>query len=185
MTAPSDVAAADLDQDGDLDLAVVNQASSSITVFLQTTLNNYVTAIYMTEATPTRLALADYNSDNAIDIATAAIGANRGTLLLSNGNGTFAPVPAGAPFNLTTAGIAAADFNGDDLMDLAATGAPDAGLAALFGKGDGSFEASMILPSLPNSHSVVAADLNLDGRPDLAATSLDEKLVAIFLSTCP
>jgi hypothetical protein len=154
-------------------------------VFLQTTLNNYVTATYMTEAAPTRLALADYNNDNAIDIAAAAIGANRGTLLLSNGNGTFAPVAAGAPFNLTTAGIAAADFNGDNLMDLAATGAPDAGLAVLFGKGDGSFEASMILPSLPDSHSVAAADLNLDGRPDLAATSMSEKLVAIFLSTCP
>lgn len=80
--------------------------------------------------------------------------------------------------------VAAADFNGDGFIDLAVSNSNSGGttLTILLGKGDGTFMATATSPTVglfPDS--VVAADFNGDGIPDLALTSVDQNLVTVLL----
>jgi len=67
-------------------------------------------------------------------------------------------------------GLALADFNGDGKLDVVtanSTGLP--GVSIFFGNGDGTLQPPMMVPWQPmQPSSVVAADFNKDGKPDIA-----------------
>ncbi len=67
--------------------------------------------------------------------------------------------------------IAAADFNSDGKLDLAVTGVASqdtASLTVLLGNGDGTFQTPLVAPMAPTGPSIVIADFNGDGIPDVA-----------------
>ncbi|MEA2574178.1 MAG: hypothetical protein QOH93_1476, partial [Chloroflexia bacterium] len=110
---------------------------------------------------------ADFNGDGRLDLAGS--GAKSAAVMLNNGNGTF-----GAAVNFPVADwaqdLAAGDFNGDGKIDLAVTiNTPQFSLSLLPGNGDGTFSAPVNLPNTSgfDSPSVVAADLNNDGKLDV------------------
>jgi len=78
-------------------------------------------------------------------------------------------------------GLVKADFDGDGIADLVASDYgsgqnPDnafpGSLAFLRGLGDGTFAAAVTIPTLSNPSSVLTADVNGDGRPDLLYESV-------------
>ena len=77
------------------------------------------------------------------------------------------------------------DFNGDGKLDLAISGVNQfssntAAVYLLAGKGDGTFQAPTLV--LSSSGSLAAADVNGDGKPDLAlATSIDPATCQVYL----
>jgi len=82
-------------------------------------------------------------------------------------------------------GIAVADFNGDHLPDLAVATQQPGGVSFLLGMApgcDAAFEPVVDLPTEGNVHGVAAADLDGDGRPDLAAVS-QTGVVTVLLDT--
>ncbi|MGO4884948.1 MAG: FG-GAP-like repeat-containing protein [Bryobacteraceae bacterium] len=91
-------------------------------------------------------------------------------------------VPAGA------ATVAAADFNKDGIMDLAvvytgaltASGQTAGGVAILLGNGDGTFQSAVSYPAGPNALHTAIADLNGDGKLDLAVAA-DSGSVTVLL----
>jgi hypothetical protein len=100
--------------------------------------------------TPTRVALADFNHDGHLDIATLNSGSNDVSILLGAGDGTFgAAMPLTGIFSSLTS-IGAGDFNADQKGDLVVSGV-DNGVAPnqtfsvklLIGKGDGSFQTAV------------------------------------------
>jgi FG-GAP-like repeat len=100
---------------------------------------------------------------------------------LNNGDGTLAPHVDYAT-TLTAEWTVLGDFNGDGILDIASANVLSVSL--LVGKGDGTFLPSVDLLTFANTgipvESMVAADVNQDGRLDLAGVSL--QLAATELS---
>ena len=174
--APSFVTTGDFNGDHRLDLAVADGGGNNVVSILvgngDGTFQPPVS--YTTGTDADYVASADFNGDGKLDLLlsakTGAIG-----ILLGNGDSTFqSPILNSTPG--TTPFVAIGDFNGDGLLDLVtATGArkgeSDSGnLIVLLGNGDGTFQeqSSDVVPFWPDF--LVAADLNGDGKLDLAAT---------------
>lgn len=121
---PVDVAAADLDFDGRVDLVVANFNSDTLTVLFNLGNDAFGNAQFGGAVTlpagdePTSLVIADLNGDLQPDIAVANRNSNDVLVFANTGSRTFA---AGAGFGVssTPRQMVAADFDGDGLTDLA------------------------------------------------------------------
>jgi hypothetical protein len=119
---------------------------------------------------PITLGIGDFNGDHKLDLAVGGQDLNNPfemEILLGNGDGTF---QQGAiyPVAFTPESIAVADFRGNGMLDV--TVAAEFGVVTVFlGNGDGTFQ-SGVQYSPPNRSStwVAVADLNGDGKPDMA-----------------
>lgn len=91
---PNTIINADLDGDGDFDLAVTNQWSNTISILFNNGDGSFAADIqYMTGNRPLGIAAADFDSDGDLDLVTANYNSNNMSVLLNNGNGTFsAPI---------------------------------------------------------------------------------------------
>ena len=125
--------------------------------------------------------VADLNGDGIPDlVANGAFGVG---VMLGTGDGTFTP-----RVNFATGAqsqdVAAGDFNGDGRMDLAVSlNSPQFSLALLTGNGDGTFNAPVTFDNtgaLDDAPSIVATDLNNDGRLDVVISHT----LACFVSPC-
>jgi len=120
-------------------------------------------------ANPESIVTADFNGDGKLDLATANSGDNTVSVLLGDGTGHFAP----ASTFFTGSGplqVLAADLNRDGKRDLVVLNGSGNSLTVLLGTGSGGFSPAVASPfSLqPSPTSMVSADFNLDGIPDLA-----------------
>jgi hypothetical protein len=137
----------------------------------------------------TSVAIADVNRDGKPDLIIAGLGAGKVSVLLGNGNGTFQPAvlyDAGvAPYS-----VAVADLNGDGKPDVVISGSVihnNSGntLGVLLGNGDGTFQPAVTYDSGASAggwaNSVVIADLNGDGRLDLAVAHYPDSTTGVLL----
>ena len=118
-TFPISVAVGDFNGDGKQDLAVANNGSDNVSIFLGDGLGNFSPARNFTAGTdPESVAVGDFNGDGKQDLAVANYGSSNVSILLGDGTGNFsAPTNLGAgtfPYS-----IAVGDFNGDGKQDLA------------------------------------------------------------------
>jgi len=171
---PSFVTTGDFNGDHRLDLAVADGGGNNIVSILlgngDGTFQPPVSYNASTDAD--YVACADFSGDGKLDLL---ISGNTGGIgiLLGNGDGTFQDAILTST-SATTPFAAVGDFNGDGRLDVvtatgARSGESDSGnLIILLGNGDGTFQAqaSEALPFWPDQ--LVAADLNDDGKVDLA-----------------
>jgi hypothetical protein len=126
------------------------------------------------------IAIADFNGDKILDIATTD-DQPAPVVLLGKGNGQFS-VPANLGTPTSVGGqLFAADFNGDGKMDLLTTsaGAPPED-SVLLGNGNATFGTPSPLNTPFGTYgNVTVADFNHDGKSDIA--SLDYESLDIFL----
>jgi hypothetical protein len=130
--------------------------------------------------TPYWILSADLNADGKTDLATANYNSNNISVLLGNGNGTFAAaVNYSAGTGARTA--FAKDLNADGKLDLAVANTLSNNVSVLIGNGDGTFMAAVNYATGTEPHSVISADLNADGKPDLAVANNASNNVSILL----
>jgi hypothetical protein len=175
---PADVVIADFDGDGKADVASANIFGSNVSIFIGNgdgTLKPQVN--YPVGSQASTLNVSDFNNDGNIDLAVPG---SPGTLsiLLGNGNGTFQPA-----ITRTIAGglsVLPGDLNGDGKSDLVLRGFPDSVLV-LIGRGDGTFDDPVSYLAANEVVKATLADLNSDGKLDIAVTSRLPNVVTILL----
>jgi FG-GAP-like repeat/FG-GAP repeat len=182
---PKSVVAADMDNDGNLDViigfdfdATSYSYSTTITVHLGDGTGHFASDIALTSGQdPQTVAAADFNGDGNVDIA--AVGAYGVWIHLGHGDGTFeAPTQVdGAPGGGYTS-MAVADFNADGRLDIVV--ASETSTFVLRNTTGGHFEVLPVSPSVWSYPQVAVGDVNGDGKLDLAVSSWQSGLGGTF-----
>ena len=180
IIAASQLALADLDGDGRLDVVLADPAQGEIDVLLQQPAGSSIPSSDPPEAPvmaapvptgvgekPDQFVAADLEPNGTIDVVTANADSGTITVLRGAGDGTWSSsqdFPAGP----SPAGIAVGDVTGDGIADVVVTERFHDQIAVLTGLGSGSFAPPSILPSgghIPIHVAIV--DLDADGWPDV------------------
>ena len=169
---PASVAAADLDGDGYLDLAVANNDSDNVSVLLGNGDGTYQPqAVYTTGAKPASVAAADFDADGDPDLAVANFRGDNVSVLLGNGNGTF---QAQVPYATGDGAIwvATGFIDGDANVDMVVAESNIDEVSVLLGNGDGTFDPAVNYPAGNYPQSVTTGDFDTDGYTDLAVANI-------------
>ena len=163
---PSGLIAADVNNDGALDLVFTDSSSNSLNVSLGNGDGTFGTAsVYAAGSGPQSVAAADFDLDGDIDVATANSSANSVSVFMNSGNGRFLAARNFAA-NSSPQDITADDFNGDGLTDLFVCNSSVDAASLLLGNGDGTFQAARSTSTGDNPTVVIAADFNSDSCID-------------------
>jgi hypothetical protein len=182
-SVPTDLATADLNGDGKLDLVVAQEDSNEVGVMFGNGNGTFQAPVnYAVGSHPRSVRIADVNHDGKPDIIVANYNDDTVSVLLNAGGGNFsAPVTYSAGAAAGSHCIAVGDLNGDGNPDVVVANRDSGGaLNVLFGNADGTFQAPVTIASGVAYDSVAIADLNGDGKPDLAATSTDGNMSLFF-----
>jgi uncharacterized protein (UPF0548 family) len=185
------VAVADVNGDGKPDLLVTNACVSSsncaigsVSVLLGNGDGTFQTAVsYGSGGEYSRtVAVRDVNGDGKPDLLVANECASNSncangsvSVLLGNGDGTFRTAVSYGSGGEDTFSVAVADVNGDGKPDLLVTSlcasntnCANGSVSVLLGNGDGTFQTAVSYGSGgEGTFSVVVAEVNGDGKPDL------------------
>ncbi|MGB9069908.1 MAG: FG-GAP-like repeat-containing protein [Candidatus Acidiferrales bacterium] len=174
---PTSVTTGDFNRDGKMDWVISDGGGNDLWVYFGKGdgTSQLPTVIPLSGAAPLQVVAADLRGIGILDLVVAEADSQTVGVLLGNGDGTFQPeveyyVPA-PPLS-----VVVADFNKDGHLDIVAGTAPDdpslGPVVTLLGDGTGTFGAPLTRPSelldvAPATTTLVAADLNKDGYPDL------------------
>jgi len=165
---PSFLITADFDNDGNLDLVVLNSGEHTFSVYQGNGDGTFKDQVqYTTGADPICLAVADFNSDGFKDIAELNYRDENIQIFMNTGRGGFKNTgkiikPGRIPINLT-----AGDFNEDGYPDLAVS-LRYYKVAILFGKGSGKFKDPVAIQVRGQPTGLVVGDYNHDQHLDVA-----------------
>ena len=167
--------------DQNLDLAVVNQGSNSVSVLLGKGDGTFgLKQDFPVGTTPTAITVADFNGDGFNDLAITNRADNDFSLLLGTGSGTF-PTQTTFTTGNGPSSIVSADFNADGSQDVAVANFTDNTVEIILGNGKGSFSTTNTYTSGTGPVALLGADFNQDGIPDLVVANETDDTVTLFL----
>lgn len=156
----------DFNGDGKLDLAINSYFGfgGSSAVYLAGSDNTFDQGVSVSESMVVA-ATADFNHDGNLDLVLQEISSCGFQIAFGKGDGTFLTTgplySMSACENQPTIG----DFNGDGNLDLAFS--VGNAVQVFLGNGDGTFQTAMEFPAANGESTLVAADVNGDGKLDL------------------
>jgi hypothetical protein len=182
--SPAALVAADLDQDGDQDLAVANRASASISVLSNDGRAAFaVTSTLDVQGAAASLAAGDLNGDGYPDLCVGQGDGNRIAVLLNLRDGKF-----NAPVEFGTGGASAdtvsmIDIDRDGDLDLIVLDELYGRVFILVNDGAASFQSVLTFAAQGLPTAVAVVDLNRDGRLDLVIADSAAGALHTYLDT--
>ena len=178
---PHDVAAADLDGDGDQDLIVAVVYDHVLRIFLNQGDGQFQKGPALPAGRqPRSVQAGDLNGDGRPDLVAGADD-GRLYLFLQRQDGTY-----GRPLSLrstrATWALGLGDFDGDGSLDIAAGSYIDKKLCIHLNQGDGTFQREQEISSGDHNFDLVIADFDLDGDLDVATCSTVDHALNLHLN---
>lgn len=181
-----DVFAADLDGDGNEDLATVHNVSNIVGVLINNGDGTFQSTGYVVAPNLTGVYAIDVDGDTFRDLVVSRNSTtNNVAILINNGDGTF-----GAPVTYTAdiypASIFGARLDADVHPDIVTANWTRNTVSVLINNGDGTFAASVEYPAGPpagaGARDVWVADLDGDTDNDLAVSNEGSDSVYVLLN---
>lgn len=172
----------DLDGDNDIDIAVSNRGSNSVSVLLNNGDGTFQPKTdYSTGNDPRYVFCADIDNDGDADIITANGQNNNVSVLLNNGDGIFT---AGSQYSVGTNPYAVfcTDLDNDDFIDIVSANLGSDNISILLNKGDGTFQNQVTYPVGYQPFHVFSSDLDHDGDMDLAVANAESDNVTVYFN---
>ena len=201
-STPFNVAIVDLDGDGKPDLAVANYASSTVSVFRNTSAGSITTGSFAakvdftTGTSPFNVAIGDLDGDGKPELAVTNFGSSSVSVFRNTSTtGVITASSFAAKEDFFTAGgtgpyfVAIGDLDGDGKPDLAVGNAGDNSVSVFRNTSatgsitTGSFAAKVDFTTGPNPYSVAIGDLDGDGKPELTVANNSSNSVSVFRNT--
>ncbi|MGH7742016.1 MAG: FG-GAP repeat domain-containing protein [Candidatus Eiseniibacteriota bacterium] len=183
------IAAGDFDGDGNTDVAVaLSDVRASALVFHGLGNGEFSAPIVIptVSADPgvsdgtVAITAGDLDRDGRDDLVLACFGITHQLVVrLGTASGFADPVQIPLPSPVS---VALGDVNGDGRLDVVACNLEQGSLSLLYGRGDGTLEPPVSMPTSPNPDALIVADLDLDGRADIAVTDLSDDAIRVYSS---
>lgn len=180
---PRFVVMGDVNGDQILDTVTANGTTNNVTVLLGNGDGTYLPKRdFATGNDPRAVAIGDVNRDGWNDLVTTNYADATVSVLLGKGDGTFQPAKD-YPIGDAPVAMALADVNGDGKLDwVTANSGPFSNSVSVgLGIGNGTFQAAQEYMTGNAPQSVLAIDVNGDGKLDLVTASGENNSISVLL----
>jgi hypothetical protein len=186
-SAPFEVVAGEMNNDGRLDLITVSRLASQVTVHLNQGGGAFGPGTsWATGANPEDVQLLDVDHDLDLDVLVASEAAGTVSVHRNDGaGGLLAPLSFAVGADPRAIALGDLDGNGWDDVVTANTNPPSNNLSMLLADGTGSFLPEVDIPVGTNPQALAIADLDGNGTLDMAVANSSSSDLSILLNGGP
>jgi len=178
---PAALYTADLDGDGDFDMATADLNSNQVSVF-KNNRNGFFSSrkLYDVGRYPYSINTGDFDGDGDIDLVSADQLSSAITVLYNNGGALFDSTKSYPTGSIPTC-VVTGDIDGDGDLDIVTSNRTGGSISILNNIGDGQFVGPFNIDIGSEPVAVALADFNSDGFLDIAASiSMDNQIVILM-----